>query len=342
MCLSLKTNEGSKLTIMKRLAIGIDIGGTNTVFGLVDSKGEMFGERSISTRGYVDFDQYITALHQNIEALHNQVSIEYRLVGIGIGAPCANHFKGTIDHAPNLSWKGILPLAESLKKYYPNTPILITNDANAAAIGEMIYGGAKGMKDFIVVTLGTGLGSGFVANGELIYGFDSFAGELGHVKVADPLTGRQCGCGKRGCLETYASASGIKRTIFKLVADNVCNSEFRDISFNDLKAEMITQAAFRGDPIAIEAFEYTGKHLGRALANTWSITSPEAIFLFGGLAKAGKYLIEPTKKYMEESILQNFKDNIQLLPSAIDDKNAAILGASALVWQNLAAEQNKK
>ena len=316
---------------MKQLVVGIDIGGTNSVFGLVDREGNMYGEGVVPTRKYPDFDQYLEELYIGINNLLKTVDIEYELVGIGIGAPCANHYKGPIDNAADLVWKGVLPFTEKMKRYFPNLPVILTNDANAAAIGEMIYGGAKGMKDFIVVTLGTGVGSGFVANGQLVYGHDSFAGELGHVIVNH--TGRMCGCGRKGCLETYASATGIKRTAFKLLADHIEDSEFRNISYNDLTAEMITKAALNGDPLAIEAYEYTGMVLGRALADAVAITSPEAIFLFGGLAKAGKYIFEPTKKYMEMYMLSNFRNKVKLLPSAIDGKNAAVLGASALVWQ---------
>ncbi len=316
---------------MKKLAIGIDIGGTNTVFGLVDNEGNMHGEASISTRKYPDIDQYVEELYIGIQSLIKQLNFECELVGVGIGGPNANYYRGTIENAANLQWKGVIPIVEMMKRYFINIPVIVTNDANAAAIGEMVYGGAKGMKNFVVVTLGTGLGSGFVANGELIYGNDGFAGELGHVIVN--RTGRICGCGRKGCLETYVSATGIKRTVFKLLADHLENSEFRSISYNDLTAEMITRAALNGDTLAIEAYEYTGMLLGQALADAVTITSPEAIFLFGGLAKAGKYLFEPTKKYMEMHMLSNFRNQVKLLPSGIDGKNAAILGASALVWQ---------
>ena len=258
---------------------------------------------------------------------------EFELIGVGIGAPNGNYYKGTIEFAPNLPWKGTINLVEKMGRFFPTLPVIVTNDANAAAVGEMVYGGAKGMKDFLVVTLGTGLGSGFVANGQLIYGHDGFAGELGHVTVSH--TGRVCGCGRKGCLETYVSATGIKRTIFKLMADSIADSEFRHITYNDLTAEMITKAALNGDPLAIEAYEYTGMLLGRALADAVSITSPEAIFLFGGLAKAGKYIFEPTKKYMEMHMMPIFRNKVKLLPSGIDGKNAAVLGASALAWQHV-------
>ena len=318
---------------MKQLAVGIDIGGTNSVFGLIDREGNMYGEGVVQTKKFPDFDLYLEEVYIGINSLLKTIDFEYELMGIGIGAPNANYYRGTIENAANLIWKGIIPFVEKMKRYFPNLPIIITNDANAAAIGEMVYGAAKGMKDFIVVTLGTGLGSGFVANGQLIYGHDSFAGELGHVIVN--RGGRMCGCGRKGCLETYVSATGIKRTAFKLLADHIENSEFRNYSYNDLTAEMITKAALNGDPLAIEAYEYTGMMLGQALADAVTITSPEAIFLFGGLAKAGKYIFEPTKKYMEMHMLSNFRNKVKLLPSGIDGKNAAVLGASALIWQEI-------
>lgn len=316
---------------MKQLVIGIDIGGTNSVFGIVDREGNMYGEGVIPTGKYPDFDQYLEELYIGINTLTKALIEEYEIIGIGIGAPNANYYNGTIENAANLIWKGVIPFVEKMKRYYTNIPIIITNDANAAAIGEMMYGAAKGMKDFIVVTLGTGLGSGFVANGKLIYGHDSFAGELGHVIVN--RTGRVCGCGRKGCLETYVSATGIKRTAFKLLADRIEDSEFRNISYNKLTAEMITNSALKGDPLAIAAYEYTGMLLGQALADAVTITSPEAIILFGGLAKAGKYIFEPTKKNMEMHMLSNFRNKVKLLPSGIDGKNAAVLGASALIWQ---------
>jgi glucokinase len=223
-------------------------------------------------------------------------------------------------------------MAEKLSALFPCIPVTLTNDANAAALGEMIYGGARGMKDFAVVTLGTGLGSGIVVGGKLLYGHDGYAGELGHT-ISTP-DGRECGCGRRGCLETYASATGIKRTVYKLLADHVADSSLKNISFSELSAEMICTAAINGDPIAIEAFAHTGEHLGRALADLVAITSPEAIFLFGGLARAGKYIFEPTRRSMETNMLKFWQGKIKLLPSAIDDRNAAVLGAAALVAGN--------
>ncbi len=318
---------------MKQLVVGVDIGGTNSVFGLVDREGNMYGEGVISTKSYPDFDQYLEELYLGIQNLFKQLDFEYEFMGVGIGAPNGNYYNGTIEYAANLAWEGVVPFVEKMKRYYPGVPVIITNDANAAAVGEMEYGNARGMKDFIVVTLGTGLGSGFVANGKLIYGSDSGAGELGHVVING--RDRMCGCGRKGCLEAYVSATGIKRTAYKLVADHLQDSEFRNISFNDLTAEMITKAALNGDGLAVEAYEYTGNILGKALADAVTITSPEAIILFGGLAKAGKYIFEPTKRAMESNMLRNFQNKVKLLPSGIDGKNAAVLGASALVWQEI-------
>lgn len=315
------------------LSVGVDVGGTNTVFGLVDRQGRIVAEGSIPTCDYPEIDKFVAALHDGITALVKSMDCDCTLVGVGIGAPNANYYRGTIENAANLCWRGVVPLAEKVRGVFPGLPVVMTNDAKAAAVGEMTYGGAKGMKDFIVITLGTGLGSGFVANGDIIYGEDSYAGELGHTIVRHG--GRICGCGREGCLETYASATGIKRTIFKLLADRTDPSTFRAISYNDLTAKMITDAALEGDPIAIAAFEHTGEALGLALANAVAITRPEAIFLFGGLAKAGKYLFEPTKRYMEQNMLAQYCDKVKLLPSGLGELNAAVLGASALIWDEI-------
>ena len=278
-----------------------------------------------------------------MHAMADSLSFEYELAGIGIGAPNANYHKGTIETPANL-WKfredeanpdesrRIFPLVDDISRCFGGVKTLMTNDANAATIGEMVYGNAKGMKDFIMVTLGTGLGSGFVANGEMIYGSDGFAGEFGHIIVE--RNGRQCGCGRRGCLETYVSATGIKRTAFELMATMTAPSKLRDIAFADFDASMISAAAAQGDPVALEAFRVTGEILGRALADIVAITSPEAIFLFGGLSKAGKFIFEPTQWYMEENMLSMYKNKVKLLPSGIQGKNAAILGSSALIWQS--------
>ncbi|MDF9800108.1 glucokinase [Catalinimonas alkaloidigena] len=320
---------------MKEVALGIDIGGTNTKFGFVDRDGNMYGETSISTVKTPpgDVDAYLKYIHEEVEALRGQIPEQLNIVGVGIGAPNGNYFTGTIEYAPNLSFRGIVPLVKLFQKYY-NVPMVMTNDANAAAIGEMIYGGAKGMKNFIMITLGTGLGSGFVANGELIYGNDGFAGEMGHL-LQDPK-GRVCGLGRRGCLEGYVSATGIKRTVFTLLGEMIEDSPLRDVTFNQLTASMITDLAKEGDPIALAAFDQTCDLLGQKLADATAIFSPEAIFLLGGLAKAGKELLfDPTKKYMEHYMFQVFKNKVELFPSALEHRNAAVLGASALAWKEM-------
>ena len=332
---------------MKKLVFGIDIGGTNTAFGLVDENGEIFGESAISTRSYMaydDYPRYIEDLATAMKTLLNSINFNYDLVGIGIGAPNGNYYKGTVEIPSNL-WKyskeqiaaglkdedRIFNLADDLGKHFAKVPVYVTNDANAATIGEMVYGGAKGMKDFIMITLGTGVGSGFVANGEMIYGHDGFAGEFGHVIVE--RGGRDCGCGRKGCLETYTSAGGIKRTAFELMATMNDPSPLREYSFDQLEAAMLSQFAAQGDPIAKECFRLTGQKLGYALADAVTITSPEAIFIFGGLAKAGDLIFDPIKWYMEENMLIAFKNKVKVLPSELQNKNAAVLGASALVWQ---------
>ena len=332
---------------MKKLVIGVDIGGINTAFGLVDENGDLYAESVISTKKYPYFDDYKAYVADLCDAMHamaDSLSFDYELAGIGIGAPNANYHKGTIETPANL-WKfredepnpdesrRIFPLVEDIARCFGGVKTLMTNDANAATIGEMVYGNAKEMRDFIMVTLGTGLGSGFVANGEMIYGSDGFAGEFGHIIVE--RNGRQCGCGRRGCLETYVSATGIKRTAFELMATMTAPSKLRDIAFADFDASMISAAAAQGDPVALEAFRVTGEMLGRALADIVAITSPEAIFLFGGLSKAGKLLFEPMQWYMEENMLSMFKNKVKLLPSGIQGKNAAILGSSALIWQSM-------
>ena len=333
---------------MKKLAFGIDIGGINTAFGLVDEQGSIFGESVVSNKAYPhfnDYPAYIAELGSAMKSLCEGVGIEFELTGIGIGAPNANYYEGTIESPANL-WKfpagdprcntaaeneRIFRIADDLGKHFPGVPVMVTNDANAATIGEMVYGNAKGMKDFIMITLGTGVGSGFVANGQLIYGHDGFAGEFGHVVIE--RDGRECGCGRKGCLETYASAIGIKRTAFELMAKMSCPSTLRDISYNDMDSAMLAQAAAKGDPIALEAFRLTGERLGRAFADAVTITSPEAIFLFGGLAKSGELLAAPIRKYMEENMMFAFKNKVKVLPSGLQNKNAAILGSAALVWQ---------
>lgn len=316
----------------KKVAIGVDIGGTTTKVGIVDRDGNLFEHVDFPTDKHKEFDLFLNELKATIESLKSKLDFDYEVMGIGVGAPNANAFRGTIEYAANLLWKGIVPFSEKLKKHY-DLPVFITNDASAAAIGEMIYGSATGMKDFIVITLGTGLGSGIVANGKLIYGFDSQAGELGHVMIE--RGGRMTGLGRRGGLEAYVSSTGLKRTVFFLLADLMDDSVLRNYSYNELHGENITKAAENGDVIAKAAFEMTGRILGEQLANFTAFSHPEAYFLLGGLAKAGKWIFDPARRHLEKNLLPFYKGKVKLLPSGMLDKNAAILGAAALVWEQL-------
>jgi glucokinase len=317
---------------MNELVVGIDIGGTNTVIGIVDSSGNIVYKTSILTHTHSDINDYILDIYNEIEKGKSSIEKEFNIVGIGIGAPNANYYKGTIENAANMRWKGVVEFNSLLSKYYVDTPIFITNDANAAAIGEMVYGGAKNMKEFIVITLGTGLGSGIVTNGRLLYGSDGFAGEFGHIVVR--RNGRECNCGRKGCLETYVSATGLVRTAFEVMSNSTKDSVLRDISFKNLTSKIIYEAAINNDSIAMESFEKTAQILGESLADYVSIASPEAIFMFGGLANSGDLLFDKTKYYMENSMLSIFSNKVKLLPSKLGE-NAAILGASALAWAEI-------
>ncbi|MBN1182494.1 MAG: ROK family protein [Bacteroidales bacterium] len=316
---------------MNKIAIGVDIGGTNTKIGLVDRNGELKNSTSILTQeGNTTFDDFLASLKVTLDQMISSMPMDVEIIGMGIGAPNANYYKGTIENAANLKWKGIIKVLKALNKYY-TFPTVLTNDANAAAIGEMVFGGAKEMNDFLLVTLGTGLGSGFVANGKLIYGHDGFAGELGHINVIPD--GRLCGCGRKGCLETYASATGVHRTVTELLKNTKEKSLLQGIKEDDITSKMVYEAAVKGDKIALKAFDYTAQMLGKGLADAVAITSPEAIFLFGGLVKAGKYILAPTKKYFEKSVMNNFQNKVKILPSELLDKNVAVLGAAALAWK---------
>ncbi len=317
---------------MKEYVIGIDIGGTFTKSGFTDRDGNCFAEFVMPTDAYENIEDYLDNLFSELKKAEKKLEGPFKILGVGIGAPNGNYHTGTIENAPNLKWKGVIPFADLVNKHY-NLPVRLTNDANAAALGEMVYGGARNMKDFILITLGTGLGSGLIVNGDLVYGHDGFAGELGHVNVVE--NGRKCGCGNHGCLETYASATGIKRTVFELLAEDSRGSELVNYSFNELNSEMIYNAAVKNDPLALKAFDMTGKILGKKLADSVAHTSPEAVFLFGGLAKSGDYIFKPTKKYMEENVMRNFKNKVKVLPSELTDKNAAVMGSSALIWKEL-------
>lgn len=309
-------------------AIGIDIGGTNTCLGLANRRGEITEQHLLPTVGHATVDDYIAAMRTAIEQMIHSAGGHEHITGIGIGAPNGNYYTGEIMDAPNLPWRGAIPLAKLMKEAYGYTTVL-TNDANASAVGEMMYGRARGMKDFIMVTLGTGVGSGFVANGELLYGHDGFAGELGHTIAM--RGGRPCPCGRNGCMERYCSATGIVITARELLNDNSDSSLLRDYG-DTLTAKHIQLAAEQGDNIALKTFDYTAQVLGESLANAVAITSPQAIIFFGGLAKAGDLLLKPTKKYMEENLLFVFKNKVELLPSSLPDADAALLGASALAW----------
>jgi glucokinase len=309
----------------KNQSIGIDIGGTNISIGAVDKFGGILKQWSLKMKDCPTIEIFVEKISTHLDPYFAEHKKEIQ--GIGVGAPNGNFYTGSIDFAPNLPWKGQIPICEILTKKF-ETRVQLTNDANAAAIGEMVYGAAKGMKDFVMVTLGTGVGSGFVANGELIYGHDGFAGELGHTNAV--RDGRLCGCGKHGCLETYTSATGIVKTVKEFLNRNDAPSLLRNVE--NVSSKDIFDAAEKGDALALEIFEYTGKILGQSLADVVAITAPKAIVLFGGLAGARKYIFEPTKKYMEQNLLQIWKGKIKIIPSELKESDAAVLGASGLVW----------
>lgn len=311
----------------KPFVIGIDIGGTNTALGLADRRGQILVQSSIATTAYPTVAQYIAAIEKEVLVFTERAGAD-NINGIGVGAPNGNFYTGEIADAPNLPWRGTIPLAAMLSNTL-NYKVTLTNDANATAMGEMMYGAARGMKDFIMVTLGTGVGSGFVANGQVIYGHDGFAGELGHaIAVRD---GRACGCGRKGCMERYCSATGIVITANEWLAERQDASALRAYE-GKITARHIHDAAQAGDKLALDIFEYTGMILGQSLANAVAITSPQAIIFFGGLAKAGDILLKPVRKHLEDNLLFVYQGKVELIPSALPDADAAILGASALAW----------
>ncbi len=316
----------------KPYVIGVDIGGTNTVFGIVDKRGQIIRNGSIKTSIHAQVDDYLNELTDALKEMIEETNTNDLIKGIGVGAPNGNFFKGTIEYAPNLRWKGVIHFTSMLEERI-GIPVALTNDANAAAIGEMTYGAAKGMKDFIVITLGTGVGSGIVVNGQLIYGHDGFAGELGHV-IMRRNNGRLCGCGRNGCLETYSSATGLVRTARKyLDLQPEVNSRLRTIPLEDLTSKDVFDAAILNDDIAKKVFQFTGEILGEAFADFVAFSSPEAIILFGGLAKAGDLILNPIRESMEKNLLDIYKDKIKLIFSALKESDAAVLGASALGWE---------
>ena len=319
------------MTTNKPYAVGIDIGGTNTVFGIVDARGQVITSNSIKTQKYLDVNEYVDDLSAELLKLIETVGGADKVKGIGVGAPNGNYYKGTIEFAPNLPWKGVIHLANMIKKK-TGLPVTLTNDANAAAIGEMTYGAARGMKNFIMITLGTGVGSGIVINGQLVYGHDGFAGELGHVIVRKP-NGRTCGCGRSGCLETYASATGVARTAREFLEIRKDESLLRNLSSSEITSKDVYDAAVSGDKLAQEIFDYTGSILGEAFADFVSFSAPEAIILFGGLTRAGDLIMKPIVDSMERNLMPMWKGKIKIIFSELKESDAAVLGASALGWE---------
>ena len=320
------------MTGIKQYALGLDIGGTNSVIGAVDKIGNLIACDSVKTRDFATVDEFADAVSIKVKALMSEIGDGWECVGLGVGAPNANYYTGTIDFAPNLPWKGIIiPLGKMFEERL-SIPVILTNDANAAAVGEMIYGCAKGMKNFIMITLGTGIGSGIIIDGKLLHGSHGVAGELGHV-VIDP-NGRLCACGRRGCLEAYCSATGIANTAKERVKNSDEPSLLRNIKVDEITSKDIYEAAVKGDAMAIDIFRETGTILGSALANFALFSGPEAIILFGGLAKSGDFIMKYTQQAMESTMLELYKGNIKLMLSSLSDSNAAVLGASAMAWNN--------
>ena len=349
----------------KPYVVGIDIGGTNTVFGVVDARGTILYSGSIKTGKYADVNDYVAELAKGLKSVIDQAGGPDKIKGVGVGAPNGNFFNGCIEFAPNLPWKGKIPLAQLISEQIDGIPVALTNDANAAAIGEMTYGAARGMKDFIVITLGTvaltndanaaaigemtygaargmkdfivitlgtGVGSGIVIGGNLVYGHDGFAGELGHV-IMRRNNGRQCGCGRQGCLEAYASATGVARTAREYLEIRKDESVLRDLDPDEITSKDVYDAAMKNDKIALEIFEATGSMLGEAFADFVAFSSPEAIILFGGLTKAGDLIMNPIKRSMEKNMLKVYAGKTKLLFSQLKESDAAVLGASALGWE---------
>ena len=315
---------------MEPLAIGIDVGGTGTKFGIVDRHGNVLFSSEMSTKKHKRVETFIDDLYVSFHPLIEKAGGIGRIKGIGVGAPNGNFYSGTIEYAPNLPWKGIIPLAKLIEDKF-KLPVVLTNDANAAAIGENMYGAAQGMRDFIMITLGTGVGSGIVANGKLIYGHDGFAGELGHTIVI-PDGRLHEGTGKHGSLESYASATGVTLTALEVLSKSKEPSLLRKIKPEEMDSKKVFEAAIQGDKLAKEIFDFTGKILGLALANAVMFSSPEAIILFGGLTKAGELILKPTRENMEANLIQVFQNKVKILVSHLKESDAAILGASALAW----------
>ena len=315
----------------KPYGVGMDMGGTNTVFGIVDARGNVVSKSAVKTATHSDVNLYIDDLYAEMSKLIDSVGGKDKVKGIGVGAPNGNYYTGRIEFAPNLPWKGQIPFAELMSAKF-GLPTALTNDANAAAVGEMTYGAAKGMKHFIMITLGTGVGSGIVIDGKVVYGHDGFAGELGHT-TSVRNNGRACGCGKTGCLETYASATGVARTAREMLEFNKEDSLLRNTPIDSITSKDVYEAAVQGDKIAKEIFEFTGKILGEALADFIAFSAPEAIVLFGGLSKAGDLIMDPIVEHMNNNVLPLWRDKVKVMFSDLKEADAAILGASALAWE---------
>ncbi len=315
----------------KPYVIGIDMGGTNTAFGIVDARGNVIASDSIKTAKHSNIDDYIDELYTEINRIIVAADAEDKINGIGIGAPNANYYTGIIEDGVNLPWPTPIPLADLISKKF-GIPCIITNDANAAAIGEMTYGAARGMKDFIMITLGTGVGSGIVINGQMVYGHDGFAGELGHV-IMKRNNGRMCGCGRTGCLEAYCSATGVARTAREFLEIRSDESKLRELDIDSITSKDVFDAAMAGDKLAKEIFDYTGTILGEALADFTTFSSPEAFIIFGGLAKSGDLIMKPVREAFDKNVLPIFKGKAKILFSEMKEADAAILGASALGWE---------
>ena len=318
--------------VLKPYVIGLDLGGTNSVFGIVDSRGNIKATTAIKTQGYDTVEDYVDAAVNALQPIIDQVGGLSQIKAMGIGAPNGNFYNGTIEYAPNLSWghDGVVPLAKMFSERLNNLPVALTNDANAAAIGEMTYGVARGMTNFIDITLGTGVGSGIVINGQMVYGSDGFAGELGHMVVRPD--GRSCGCGRKGCLEAYCSATGVARTAREFLETSDEPSLLRDMNPEDITSYDVSVAASKGDALANRVYTFTGELLGEACANFATFCSPEAFIFFGGLTKAGDLLMEPLKKSYDAHVLKIYKNKAKFLISSLEGSSAAVLGASAVGW----------
>ncbi len=315
----------------KPYVIGMDMGGTNTVFGVVDSRGNVISKSAIKTGTHSDVNLYIQDLYNEMIKIIDAAGGSDKIKGIGVGAPNGNYYTGNIEFAPNLPWKGVIPFAKLMTEKF-GIPTALTNDANAAAVGEMTYGGARGMKNFIMITLGTGVGSGIIIDGKVVYGHDGFAGELGHT-TAIRENGRLCGCGKHGCLETYCSATGVARSAREILGSTTKDSSLRNIPVDSITSKDVFDAAMEGDDVAKEIFNFTGKILGQSLADFVAFSAPEAIAIFGGLSKAGDLIMNPIREHMEANLLPLWKGKVKLFFSELKEADAAILGASALAWE---------